>query len=90
MTLGIVLISVGGLAAVALCAAWRYLPLGAAIVLMAVSAAALGAGELLVQDGVSAGEWVVTIAVFATAAPLEAHLVLSERGGSVAAEGPAA
>ena len=90
MTLGIVLIATSGLAAAALCAGWRYLPLGAAVALMALAGATLGAGELLVQDGVTTAEWIVTLVVFATLAPVQAHLVLSDRGGSVAADGPAA
>lgn len=83
MTLGIILIATGGLAAAALCAAWRLLPLRAALALMAVAGALLGAGELLVQDGVTSAEWAVTIVVFSTLAPIQAHLVLSDRAGSL-------
>jgi hypothetical protein len=90
VTLGIVLIVLGGFAGVAVCAGWRYLPLRAALALMAVAAAVLGAGELLVQDDVTPAEWVVTLVVFAILAPLQAHLVLSDRAGSVAADGSAA
>jgi hypothetical protein len=90
VTLGIVLIALGGVAAVALCAGWRYLRLTAALALMAVAAAVLGAGELLVQDGVTPAEWIVTLAVFAILAPAQAHLVLSDRSRPVAADGSAA
>ena len=90
MTLGVILLVVGGLAAVAVCAAWRLLPLAAALGAMAVSASAVGAGELLIQHGVTPAEWVVTIVVFATIAPLQAHLVFSDRATTVAADGPAA
>ena len=90
MTLGIVLIATGGLAAAALCAGWRDLPLAAALTLMATAGATLGSGELLIQDGVTPAEWVVTLVVFAILAPVQAHLVISDRAASVAADGPAA
>jgi hypothetical protein len=90
MTLGVILLVIGGLAGVALCAAWRLLPLRAALVLMAISTSVLGAGELLIQDDVTPAEWLVTIVVFATIGPLQAYLVLTDRSPPVAAGGRAA
>ena len=90
MTLGVVLLVVGGLAGVALCAAWRLLPLRAALALMAIAASVLGAGELLIQDDVTPAEWFVTIVVFATIGPLQAFLVLTDRSATVAEGGSAA
>jgi hypothetical protein len=87
VTLGVIFLVVGGLA---LCAAWRLLPLRAALALMAIAASLLGAGELLIQDDVTPAEWLLTIAVFATIGPLQAYLVLTDRSPPVAAGGPAA
>ena len=90
MTLGVILMVLGGLSGASLCAAWRLLPLRGAVALMAISTSALGAGELLIQDGVTPAEWFVTIVVFATIGPLQAYLVLTDRSATVAADGPAA
>jgi len=90
VTLGVILMVGGGLSGAALCAAWRLLPLRAAAALMAISASALGAGELLIQEDVTLAEWIVTIVVFATIGPLQAYLVLTDRSGTVAADRPAA
>ena len=84
MTPGVALIAVSSLVAMGLVVWWRRMPLAVALSAMAVAAAGLGAGALLVQEDVSAAEWIVTLAVFATIVPLEAHLTRSDRGGSVA------
>jgi hypothetical protein len=42
----------------------------------------LGAGALLVQDGVSGAEWAVTLAVLAALGPLHGRLVFGRPGPS--------
>lgn len=77
--LGIALIAIGVVVGIAVVIAWRRIGLLPAVAAMAIAGAVVGAGALLVQDEVELAEWVVTLVAFVVVAPVQAHLVLSDR-----------
>ena len=76
---GVAAIVVGSAAGVAVFAAWERLSLPVALVAMAAAASVVGAGTLIVQDRVTALEWVVTLAVVGLIVPLKAWLLRTRR-----------
>jgi hypothetical protein len=61
---------------------WRRIPVPAAFVLLAVSGSAIGAGALLVQEGVGPGDWAITLLVLGGLTPLHGRLVFGRPGRS--------
>lgn len=61
---------------------WRRLPERAALGVMVVCGAAIGAGALLVQDRAGAGDWGLVVGALAVLTPLHARLVFGRPGGS--------
>ena len=79
---GIVLLTIG--------VGWRRVPGSISIALLVLGGVLVGAGGLLVQDHVGAGDWIVALSVLGALAPLHFWLVLGRPGPVVAAEGDAA
>jgi hypothetical protein len=78
---GVTLIVAGSvLSLLTLFVLWRRLPVPAAFVLLAVSGTAIGAGALLVQEGVGPGDWALTLIVLGTLTPLHGRLVFGRPG----------
>ena len=61
---------------------WRRLPGLAALILLAVAGVAVGCGALLVQEGVGAGDWALTLLVLGGLTPLHGRLVFGRPGRS--------
>jgi hypothetical protein len=61
---------------------WRVVAAPVAFVSAVACGGIVGAGALLVQDGVSGAEWAVTLAALGSLAPLHAWLVFGRPGGS--------
>jgi hypothetical protein len=59
---------------------WRRVPPAVAFTSIAACGLILGAGALLVQDGVSGAEWALTLAVLAALGPLHGRLVFGRPG----------
>lgn len=80
---GITLIAAGGfLALVLIVAGWRRLSEAGALGAVGAAGLLVGAGALLLQEAVSAGEWAVALAAFGVLAPVHARLVLGRPGRS--------
>lgn len=68
---------------------WPRVPVPAGLGLAAAAGLAIGAGALLVQEGASPADWVVTLAVTGSVAPLHGRLLFGRPGrreGGVLAE----
>jgi len=73
---------IGGtaLALVTVFALWRRVPGAIALAAVTVGGLLVAAGALVVQDGVTAAEWVVTLVVLGVLTPVHARLVFGEPG----------
>lgn len=83
---------VGGvsLALLVVLALWRRIAPPLAFGLLAATGVAVGAGALLVQEHVGAGDWVITIGALGVLTPIHMRLVFGRPGGGVVAEVPPA
>jgi len=93
--IGVSLVVVAGGLGLLLLAWWHRLPRRTALVLASALGAAVGAGALLLQDDPEAADWVVTLGLLATFAPLHVRMLVGPAGrrheaGMVAAPGNAA
>jgi hypothetical protein len=78
---GIALIAAGAfLGLLIVFGAWRRLPPPVALAALVGCGAMIGAGALLVQDGVSGLEWAITLGVLGVVSPLHAWLVFGPPG----------
>jgi hypothetical protein len=76
MGTGVALIAAGVLLALfVLLAMWKEPTLVAAVALLAVAGATVGAGALLVQGGANGAEWAITLVVLGALTPHNAWLV---------------
>jgi hypothetical protein len=76
MGTGVALIAAGVLLALfVLLAMWKEPTLVAAVALLAVAGATVGAGALLVQGDASGAEWAITLVVLASLTPAQAKWV---------------
>ena len=78
--LGVSAIALGAVMAISTILLWGRLSPPVALGAIAVASMLVGTGGLLVQDGVSASEWVLTLVVFAAFGPIEARLVFGRSG----------
>jgi hypothetical protein len=61
-------------------ALWRRLAQAPALALAAASGVMVGMGALLVQDSATAADWVVTLILLGTLAPIHSRLVFGTPG----------
>lgn len=79
--MGVVTIAVAGAALLAVLAAWRRIPGGAALLLVGVLGATIGAGALALQTDPTPVEWLITVVVLGAAAPAHFRVALGPPGG---------
>ncbi|HEX5950180.1 MAG TPA: hypothetical protein VFZ96_04205 [Actinomycetota bacterium] len=81
-TIGVVAIVVAGLGMLAVLARWRRMSGVGPVLILAVLAAALGTGALLLQDDPGVADWAVTLAVLAVGAPVHFRFMLGPPGAA--------
>lgn len=81
-TIGVVAIVVAGLGMLAVLARWRRMSGVGPVLILAVLAAVLGTGALLLQDDPGVADWVVTLAVLAVGAPVHFRFMLGPPGAA--------
>jgi hypothetical protein len=79
--LGVVALAVGVLlGGVTTFVLWRRVPAPAALALAAVAGMSLGAGMLLLRDGVGTGDWVVALTLLGVLTPIHVRSAFGAPG----------